>query len=235
MAVYNRTRAAHYRAGDDLQVHTDHHRHICEKLSSITASFKREISVLDIGCGSGRYFHCIRNARRLLGIDISPHMLEQAKNPVFKDQIRIESIELRCADIFDARLEPRSFDVAYSIGVLGEYSPLNAAVCSVVYDALTEDGVFFFTVVDRRSKDSRKGLKRRIAEAAYVFAPAFMRKILDKKLRTFYLTREELVAIMDASPFRSSNHIDRYVHNSPYWQGAHFECTAFKRGGKLQD
>ena len=39
---------------------------------------KSGLRVLDLGCGTGRYFHCLNNISCLVGIDISPDMLEVA-------------------------------------------------------------------------------------------------------------------------------------------------------------
>ena len=60
-----------------------------------------------------------------MGIDISAYMLELARDPVKSKQLDIEDIELRCGDIYSLELPDKSFDLIYSLGVVGEYSPIN--------------------------------------------------------------------------------------------------------------
>src|ERR1041385_9228822 len=80
-AVY-RDVCPRYREDDEVEVTTENHRHYCEMLREITTSFDRPISVLDVGCGTGRYFHCLKNVDLLIGLDISPEMLKAAESPV---------------------------------------------------------------------------------------------------------------------------------------------------------
>ena len=56
-----------YRRDDELEVNTSHHRRLALILEQITSSFDHPISVLDMGCGTGRYFHCLKNVERLVG------------------------------------------------------------------------------------------------------------------------------------------------------------------------
>ena len=97
-------------------------------VTRLSESFGRPIVALDLGCGTGRYFHCLKNVQRLVGSDLSADMLDQARNPIHAEQIDIESIELVAGDVFSAPLPEGDFDFVYSIGVLGEYTPIDSAV-----------------------------------------------------------------------------------------------------------
>ena len=48
-------------------------------LAGLCAGFERPISVLDLGCGTGRYFPALSHVRELVGIDASESMLERAR------------------------------------------------------------------------------------------------------------------------------------------------------------
>ena len=81
-SVIDEDSAKNYRTSDEQELQTDNHEHFCNILRQSTLGFARGISVLDLGCGTGRYFHCLRNVDRLIGVDISVEMLKQARIPV---------------------------------------------------------------------------------------------------------------------------------------------------------
>jgi 2-polyprenyl-3-methyl-5-hydroxy-6-metoxy-1,4-benzoquinol methylase len=183
---YDASYAKGYRTSDELAVASEDHKRLCHLLHLLTTSFEHEISALEIGCGTGRLFHCLKNTNRLVGIDVSAFMLEQAKRPVRSQDITVANIELRCESIFDAALPERMFEFVYSIGVLGEHSPFDSFVCAKVYNTLKPGGIFFFTVVDKSSKPTR--LSRRLAESIYPLMPTPVKVRLDRRWQSFYMT-----------------------------------------------
>src|SRR5688500_7403301 len=83
--AYGSRRALAYRQYDEAPMESGGSKnHWCTLLRDLSRSFDRKIDVLDVGCGTGRYFRCLCNVRRLVGVDISEHMLEQARNPAGK-------------------------------------------------------------------------------------------------------------------------------------------------------
>ena len=54
-----------YRRDDEIEVRTENHRRLAATLKRICASFREPIHVLDLGCGTGRYFHCLQNVAHL--------------------------------------------------------------------------------------------------------------------------------------------------------------------------
>src|SRR5688572_4610688 len=95
-----------YRKDDEIEVATPRHERLCKVLGELTASFGRPVTVLEAGCGTGRYFHCLRNVERLVGLDISPEMLAAARHPVRENLVTAQNIELICGNVFTAGLEP---------------------------------------------------------------------------------------------------------------------------------
>lgn len=223
--LYNHLKAKKYRESDKKE--SEDHKHRCNILLKISLSFGHKISILDLGCGTGRYFHCLKNTERLVGIDISSHMLEEAHNPVRKEEIKIDHIDLMCANIFGVVLPLQSFDFIYSIGVLGEHSPFNLHICNKLFDLLKPNGVLFFTIVDISSAS----FKRRISDAIYPLLPSVLKKYFEKKiskrLKSFYMTYKKLKEIMESSQFIHYK-ITKYVPISG-WKGAHYEVYCQKR------
>jgi len=225
-ALYDLSHSKNYRSIDELQVNSDSHKHYCSILKKITLGFQHKISVLDLGCGTGRYFYCLKNVERLVGIDISPFMLQYARNPLKKEKIEVNTlIFLICADIFEVDFLC-SFDFIYSIGVLGEYSPFDLHICNKLFDWLKPKGILFFTVVDIASRPPSK--KRRVMKFAYscpLLSSMFKNK-RDDRWESCYMTETELRGIMENSKFVNYQ-ISRYISTS-HWKGAHYECVAIK-------
>src|ERR1041385_5804404 len=87
--------SSQYRHDDEIEVTTANHQRICATLQGLCASFPHPIQALEVGCGTGRYFHCLTNVEELTGVDISEDMLHAAEtDPVRKEVISVRSIKL---------------------------------------------------------------------------------------------------------------------------------------------
>ncbi|MFO1426550.1 MAG: class I SAM-dependent methyltransferase [Steroidobacteraceae bacterium] len=114
--------------------------------------------------------------QRLVGIDISEHMIEQARRPVLAERITVGSIELLVGEAYSAQLRPGTFDFIYSIGVIGEYVPIDAPMLRRLHDLLRPGGVAFFTATDARFRvsvpeDDRLSLGRRAVRKVFLALP----------------------------------------------------------------
>ena len=225
-------RQAHiqYRRDDDLEVATANHRRLAGILESICSSFGRRISVLDAGCGTGRYFHCLKDVARLVGIDLSPEMLRAAKTPVRQQEISAEKIELVCGNIHGVSFPPRSFDFIYSLGMFGHGCPLTVELCDKFYDWLATGGELFFNTLDVRTFPVATRLRKRVRRVIWPLLPRRCRQILQTRgggLPFFGLTKRSLEATLNASPFGEFD-VCRHACRSPLWRGVHLECRASK-------
>jgi SAM-dependent methyltransferase len=224
--ILDRNASAQYRESDETEVQTENHKHFCDRLRQISVSFGKRIAVLDLGCGTGRYFHCLKNVETLLGVDVSLEMVKQARCPVRGDAVTIGRIDLVSANILDIHLRDR-FDLIYSIGVFGEFVPCDIKICNRLHHALKPGGKLFFTAVDVFSKYSNMSMKRRVAETANLILPSLWKRRLRKRLGTYYVTEREMIGILKNSKFRQFE-IHRHVSTAALWQGAHYECMATK-------
>ena len=222
-----------YRKDDEIEVTTENHARLCGMLRTTTLSFPEPISVLDAGCGTGRYFHCLQNVRRLVGIDVSPEMLSAAESPVRKEQISAGEIKLICENIFSSSFPPESFNFIYSLGMFGHGCPLTAEICNRFHDWLKPGGRLFFNVVHLATLSWRKRIRRRLRPWIYPLLPIATRKSLNERrewVPFFGLTLRELKRVMARTNFRNFT-ISSHVCNSPLWRGTLLECATQKGGG----
>jgi Tfp pilus assembly protein PilF/SAM-dependent methyltransferase len=100
----------------------------------------RELDILDAGCGTGLVGVLIRpRARRLDGVDISPEMIERAKETGIYDR-------LDCCDLVEfLRGRGRAYDVVTSAATLIHFADLRA-VFEGAWTVLRDRGLFVFTL-----------------------------------------------------------------------------------------
>ncbi len=221
-----------YREDDEIEVNTEHHRHLHCILEALSKSFDHPIRVLDAGCGTGRYFHCIRNATEIVALDLCPEMLEAARSPVLAQHVSAGKISLVCANIFETDFPPASFDLIYSIGMFALGCPISAQICEKFHEWLTPGGRLFFNVTDRAGIPWPKVLRRRVRNLVYRAAPAGIKTLLDHRSphpEVCALTRDELAALMRLTPFNGRTRVISQPCLSPLWQGRHLECLAWKK------
>jgi len=119
-----------------------------------------KIAVLELGCGTGRYFHLLSNVSTLVGVDISSAMLERANENLQTMSALSGCTRLINNDFVNLQLH-ELFDFIYSIGTLGEYCKFNSEIISKIIGWLKPSGFLFFTIVDADSYtiQYRQGIK----------------------------------------------------------------------------
>jgi len=189
--VYTEPYAERYRAHDEAARAGQAVAHLAAWLRAICDRFGRPIAVLDLGCGTGRYFHALARVRRLVGIDVSRPMLERARRPVGDVAVPADRIALVEGDFLQHEFQPGEFDLVYSIGVLGEHSPFDEAIASRVARWLAPGGRFAFTTVHPSSPSVPRTMKRRVAERLLPAVPAPWRSGLRDRLMSGGLYADE--------------------------------------------
>lgn len=159
--------AEKYRNHDDLDVTGEDHQQFWKKLAGICDSFGKPINVLDIGCGTGRYFHCLRHVNRLVGMDVSEEMLARARHPVMESEVTAKEIELIAGNFYNCEFPPASFDFIYSLGVFGNGCPITSAVLQKFRNWLKPGGRLFFDVMDAANLPPIPRFKKWIRASIY--------------------------------------------------------------------
>ena len=214
--LYGDDYARRYRKHDEAICRGALVQHFGGWIGELCDRFARPIDVLDLGCGTGRYFHALRSVRSLTGIDVSRPMLEQAKHPV--DVVTMTATPmLIAADFLEHEFDPGQFDLVYSVGVLAEHSPFDAGVASRVRRWLRAGGRFAFTAVDPLSFSGPRTYRRRAGEALMPFARGAWRRGLRERLMRdgLYADEERLREVLTAAGFvvESIEPYDNDVHS----------------------
>lgn len=182
-ALYDERYAHRYRTHDDELAGTDVERQFTGWLQRVCRTFVPPIDVLDLGCGTGRYFWAVDGARRIVGLDASPAMLAQAQRPYRADRITA-SITLVEGDLFDHEFGAGCFDLVYSIGVLAEHSPLDERVVANVVRWLKRGGRFAFSTVHPDSASVAPTPRRTLGRLLLPIAIGPLRRRLRDRLAT---------------------------------------------------
>ena len=169
--LYDGPYARRYRECDDDLVDVGATRALADWLRELSARFGRPIDVLDLGCGTGRYFFALENVCRLVGIDASEAMLAEARRPPHEDLVRADSITLVRGDLLTCAFEAGEFDLVYSIGVLAEHAPLTRDLVERVRAWLKPGGRFAFTTVHPESPSVTRSAAGRLAQRLLPLTP----------------------------------------------------------------
>jgi len=216
-AVYTDEYAERYRAHDEKVQSGEAALRLGAWLRAICDRFTGPIDVLDLGCGTGRYFHTLAHVRRLVGIDVSAPMLERARRPVGVVSIPADRLTLIEGDFLKHEFSDGAFDLVYSIGVLGEHSPFDEAIASRVKRWLRPGGRFAFTTVHPMSFSVPRTMSRRLGELLLPVAPGPLRRRLRARLMSggLYADEQRVAEVLDGvdldvesiEPFRSDVHL----------------------------
>jgi len=220
--------AAEYRRDDEIEVRTDHHCWIWKTLADLSSSFEREISTLDAGCGTGRQFHCLRNVKRLVGLDLSPEMLRAARAPIREELISAKEIELVCGDVHKVTVRSGSFDLIYSLGMFGYGCELTVEVINRFYDWLSPDGILLIDVSDSSGVLGSVRFRAALRRFAYPMLPAVAQKRINERRQGVPfspVSRKELTRLLRQSAFPDWE-VYRRPYHSPCWSVDKLECIA---------
>jgi SAM-dependent methyltransferase len=222
--------SSQYRRDDEIEVTTANHQRICNTLQRICASFPDPIRVLDVGCGTGRYFHCLTNVEELTGLDISEEMLRAAETPVRQELISVKKIRRIRGNIYLNSFEAESFHFIYSLGMFGNGCPVTIEVCNKFHEWLAPGGKLYFNTVDFAGLPLWYRARRQARHFVYPMLSRRLQSILDEREArqpSFSMNREDLEEIVRRTKF-SAFQIMSHVCQSPLWNGRHLECIATK-------
>lgn len=222
--------SSQYRQDDEIEVTTANHHRICATIQRICVSFPHPIKALDVGCGTGRYFHCLTNVEELTGMDISEDMLQAAETPVRQELISVKNIRRIRGNIYLSAFEPESFHFIYSLGMFGNGCPVTTELCNKFYDWLVPGGKVYFNTVDFAGLPLWYRARRQARQLVYPMLSRRWQSVLDERESrqpSFSMNREELENLVRRTKFPTFQ-VASHVCESPLWTGRHLECIASK-------
>ena len=149
-------------------------------------SSRKKISILDIGCGSGRHVKLFAENRfRVFGIDFSKSAIFNTKNLLRKNKLRAE---LKCSDMHNLPFKDNYFDGVLSFGVF-YYSDSKGMKKSIkeMYRVLKKGGTGFINI--RSTNDYRYGKGKKIENNTYILN---IKDTNELDLKIHFLNRNQL-------------------------------------------
>jgi SAM-dependent methyltransferase len=218
--LYTDAYAERYRAHDEAPPAGGAAPRLGAWLRAVCGRFPGSIDALDLGCGTGRYFHALTNVRRLVGIDASRPMLDRARRPVGDVAMAPGWLTLIEGDLLRHEFAVGEFDLVYSIGVLAEHAPFDETIAARVTRWLKPGGRFAFTTVHPLSFSVPRTPGRRAGEWLLRVAPgtpAALRRAVRARLMSdgLYADEERVrhvlaavdLAVESIEPFESDVHL----------------------------
>jgi len=221
--------ASRYRQDDEIEMRTENYARLGGNLQRITLQ-RKDAQVLEIGCGTGRYFHWLQNVKLLVGTDLSAEMLRQAENPVRGSEVSARQVRLLHGDIYAMTFPAETFDFIYALGVFGHGAEVTPEFCRQLYGWLAPGGRLYFNAIEEPSEGALRRLKRAVRAPVYRCLPTKLRQYWDARQKGVPLilhSREKIERAMLAGGF-SDFHLSLAVCRSPLWNGVHIECLASK-------
>lgn len=224
--LYNSEYSEIYRKHDEIVGKSEIFKYFESILVEISNNFKHHINVLDIGCGTGRYFSSIKNSTNLVGIDTSKDMLKYAINKPFKfEEINVKNIELINTDILNLKTN-HVFDFIYSIGVLGEHAFFDFNTLRKINSLLKKDGFLFITLQSGESLPM--GKKHFIYKYVLNYFPLKIKIFIANKLLNYpHLYKNDIFKLFSSFNFEFEKFIT-YNTNTESWSGSHYHILVKK-------
>lgn len=222
--------AHQYRFDDEVHVTGAEHLKLKERLANLCLSFGRQITVLDLGCGTGRHFHCFRNVKHLTGVDVSPEMLKEAANPVCPSEIQVQKLDLLCGDIYSTTFEDGTFDLILCLGVFGNGCAPTEALLRKMFGWLAGGGTLLFDVFDPRSLPLKLRYRRMLRWRLHTLLPDAVNKLwleLSGWPPCYYCTFQQLWALVHSAGLCRPS-VERVESTLPIGKGTKFIVTAQK-------
>jgi ubiquinone/menaquinone biosynthesis C-methylase UbiE len=203
-AHYSSDYASLYRESDDLGKKDESHRLKADIISQLSSSFEYPINVLDLGCGTGRYFHCMQNAKNLVGVDASWHMLQAAKTPVYGGTQNVQLIQ---SGLHVIEFKPAVFDLVISVGVFGMLCPLDQFALDKMARISRPGAILFLTMPEYKPVTyTWKGKTAKFLEPL-LLGPA--KRYVNAKLLEFQMDENTLASLV--SRYFTIINISRWV------------------------
>ena len=133
--IYDIETAVQLAIDDNLEIYNFHKSYFEKFLPS-----NKDLTLLDFGCGTGRYLELQKLYKKIYLVDISKYNLKIASGVADKLEIEYETIKGSLNSI------KSEVDIFFCVGVFGQTYPFNKNTVNKIYSALNPNGKAIFTV-----------------------------------------------------------------------------------------
>ena len=139
---YNKKGSKQLSINDDLEIYKDQKEYFNKMIQSNYGN-----TILDFGCGTGRYLEIFKNFKFVYLVDISKENLKTASIKAEKIGIKYKIIR---SSIFSLDMQ---IDLFFSVGVFGQFYQLDSKVLEKIHSLLSKNGKAVFTVKVKEKSD----------------------------------------------------------------------------------
>ena len=140
--IYDIETATKLAIDDNLEVYNFHKSYFENFLPS-----NKNLTLLDFGCGTGRYLELQKLYKKVYLLDISKHNLKIASEVADELEIKYETIQGSLNSVKNL------IDIFFSVGVFGIQYPFNKKTVEKIYSTLNPNGIAIFTVKNNDHQD----------------------------------------------------------------------------------
>ncbi len=140
--IYDIETATKLAVDDNLEVYNFHKSYFENFLPS-----NKNLTLLDFGCGTGRYLELQKLYKKVYLLDISKHNLKIASEVADELEIKYETIQGSLNSVKNL------IDIFFSVGVFGIQYPFNKKTVEKIYSTLNPNGIAIFTVKNNDHQD----------------------------------------------------------------------------------
>ena len=140
--IYDIETATKLAIDDNLEVYSFHKSYFENVLPT-----NKNLTLLDFGCGTGRYLEIQKLYKKVYLLDISKHNLKIASEVADELEVKYETIQGSLNSVKNL------IDIFFSVGVFGIQYPFNKKTVEKIYSSLNPNGIAIFTVKNNDHQD----------------------------------------------------------------------------------
>src|SRR5262249_24009772 len=183
-----------YRSQDEACLTDRSHADKGQVIQAVCAQYNRPM-VLDLGCGTGRYFHYAHRAApgKLIALDYCRSMLDEAKSAVNAGRADL----LIHGSLFELGFREETFDVVYCVGLFGVWCRLDGALLAAIARLRKPEGTLFLTNVAAEPPGT-EGWKGRLARVVEPYLAGELKRWVHVRRRNFALDEPSLRSLAES-------------------------------------
>jgi 2-polyprenyl-3-methyl-5-hydroxy-6-metoxy-1,4-benzoquinol methylase len=202
------------------------------KVNKFNLKFFRKKSIIDYGCGNGRYTQALAKLAEVKGLVKYPQIIgfDKSKQNIqtAKKKNKYKNVYYKCGDVNKNSLKSNNFDIVFCNGVLHHTGNISAGLKSI-HKILKRNGICIIYL------SSTDGIKWYFIEAFREILKKYDRISFFKNLRTLKLNYSKIFYLMD-HVFVKHNELTTHKEVEKLFKKSKFKIEKrFERGHSIDD